>query len=269
MELVENITGVGCIARDSVQVIGEDVWFLSSSGLRSLGRTVVKDKMPLSDISRNIRSFLIQNVINIANKDTIKSVYNEKQGFYLLSIPTSSIVFVFDVRAPLQDGSVRISTWDQNIPTAFVNGDEDELYFGESGAIGRYTEYQDNGSSYDFSYKSGWLSFEEQGTRYVIPKKIKAIVYTGTNNSITFGWRFDFATSGFSVTNSITGVTPSEWGEAEWGLGEWSGGGTLTKVSSPMKGHGNLIRIDMDATINGYLLAIQRVDVHAKLGRIN
>jgi len=40
MTLADHITGVGCIARDSVQDVGTDIFFLSDSGLRSLVRTV-------------------------------------------------------------------------------------------------------------------------------------------------------------------------------------------------------------------------------------
>ena len=40
MALEDTITNVGCIARDSVQDIGTDLIFLSSTGVRSLGRTI-------------------------------------------------------------------------------------------------------------------------------------------------------------------------------------------------------------------------------------
>ena len=54
-QLDEVIEGVGCVARDSVQVIGDDIVFLSSSGVRSLARTMVQDKMPLTDLSLAIK----------------------------------------------------------------------------------------------------------------------------------------------------------------------------------------------------------------------
>ena len=269
MQVVENASGIGCIARDSVQVVGDDVWFLSASGVRSLGRTVVKDKMPLMDYSKNIRTYLINHTITVGSKNSIKSTYNETEGFYLLSVPESQKVFVFDVKQPLEDGSVRCSTWTSNVPTALLTGTNDKLYMGKNGSVGLYDDYQDYGSSFVMSYKSGWLSLDGQGVRYVIPKTLSAIVYTGRTKTLTFGWKFDFAATGFSATKVLSGITPSEYNVAEFNIGEYSGGGALRSFKVPLKGHGNLFRIEMSATIDGYVLAVQKIDVFGKLGRLN
>ena len=58
-QLDEVIEGVGCVARDSVQVIGDDIVFLSSSGVRSLARTMVQDKMPLTDLSLAVKGIIV------------------------------------------------------------------------------------------------------------------------------------------------------------------------------------------------------------------
>jgi len=47
LTLVEVIEGVGCIARDSVQNTGEDILFLSNTGVRSLNRTVQEKSRPM------------------------------------------------------------------------------------------------------------------------------------------------------------------------------------------------------------------------------
>ena len=72
LALDEVIRGVGCIARDSVQAIGDDLVFLSTTGLRSLARTTEKDKLPLMDLSLNIKDTLIR---NIGQSTNVKSVY--------------------------------------------------------------------------------------------------------------------------------------------------------------------------------------------------
>lgn len=269
MALVEDVQGIGCIARDTVHSVGEDIWFLSSSGLRSLGRTVVKDKMPLMDYSKNIRSYFIQHMAPVNDKLSIKATYNEKEGFYLISSPTTGKVFVFDVRAPLEDGSVRVTTWSSNVPTAFLSTKDSDLYFGQSGLIGRYGGYKDNTSAYTFSYVSGWMTLGEDnnGTRYVMPKKLKAILFTGSNNTVTFNWQYDFSTTGFTYSKVLTGVTASEWGIAEYGIGEWGGGGGLSSLTIPMRGYGNLFKVELTSSINGHQLAIQKFDIYAKLGR--
>jgi hypothetical protein len=47
MELDEVIRGVGCVSRDSVQAVGDDLYFCSNTGVRSLHRTSELDKLPL------------------------------------------------------------------------------------------------------------------------------------------------------------------------------------------------------------------------------
>jgi len=78
----EVIRGIGCVSRDSVQNIGDDLVFLSATGLRSLFRTTEKDKLPLTDLSVNIKDTLIR---NIGQSTNVKSVYVENEGIYIMS----------------------------------------------------------------------------------------------------------------------------------------------------------------------------------------
>ncbi len=59
LTLSDVIVGTGCIARDSVQVIGSDVVFLSDNGLMSLGRVIQEKSAPMRDLSRNVRDSLV------------------------------------------------------------------------------------------------------------------------------------------------------------------------------------------------------------------
>lgn len=56
--LVENISGIGCIARDSIQQIGNDVIFLSSKGLMALSRVIQEKSTPERDVSKNVRDYM-------------------------------------------------------------------------------------------------------------------------------------------------------------------------------------------------------------------
>ena len=92
ISLNDVIVGTGCIARDSVQVIGTDLVFLSDSGLRSLGRTIQEKSAPLRDLSKNVRDNFLA-LVAVENKEEIRSVYYEKEAFYLLTFPASAITF--------------------------------------------------------------------------------------------------------------------------------------------------------------------------------
>jgi hypothetical protein len=74
LALSDNITGIGCIARDSIQQTGTDVIFLSSTGVRSLSRTVQEKSLPMRDVSKNIRDELLNTLQLTTNLKSIKSL---------------------------------------------------------------------------------------------------------------------------------------------------------------------------------------------------
>ena len=86
MSISDTVEGIGCIARDSIQTTSTDVLFLSNSGVRSLMRTIQEKSAPERDLSKNIRNDLMS-VIAGETLANVKSVYSEREAFYLLSTP--------------------------------------------------------------------------------------------------------------------------------------------------------------------------------------
>jgi len=83
MRLVDTVTGVGCVDRDTVQYTGTDVLFLSYSGLRSFGRTLQQESMPLQMLSASITRDIIE--LLTAETGNYRSVYSPEFNFYLLT----------------------------------------------------------------------------------------------------------------------------------------------------------------------------------------
>jgi hypothetical protein len=114
-QLNDVIAGVGCVARDSVQLTGNDLIFLSDTGIRSLGRVIQEKSLPMRDLTKNVRDDLLKDITeeitNSGNLDDVVSVYSELNAFYLLSFPSTSTVYVLDMRQPLEDGSARVTLW--------------------------------------------------------------------------------------------------------------------------------------------------------------
>jgi len=78
------IQGVGCIARDSVQRTGDDIIFMSSTGLRSFRHTVQSENnLELGDLSRQVRRTLV-NSVNQVSGDAVKSVFFPEDALYML-----------------------------------------------------------------------------------------------------------------------------------------------------------------------------------------
>ena len=89
-KLRDTVIGIGCIARDSIQNTGEDVIFLSDTGVQSLQRIIQEKSSPFRDISKNVRDDLMT-ALTGENLKNVKSVYSPFESFYLLTIPSYKI----------------------------------------------------------------------------------------------------------------------------------------------------------------------------------
>ena len=79
MTLADTVSWV--VNRNSVQSIGTDVLFMSNSGLRSLGRAIQEKALPISDLSLNVKTEIIE-VIE-AETEPLASIYSLKIRFIL------------------------------------------------------------------------------------------------------------------------------------------------------------------------------------------
>ncbi len=285
MVLVENIAGLGCIARDSIQEIGTDIVFLSHSGIRSLGRTIQEKSLPITDISKNVRDQL-RNYVLGADLNKIRSVYSETNAFYLLTVPSASysswFTFCVDLRRPLDDGSYRVTVWNHLDPAAFCQARDDTLYIGSQGYLSQYIGYMDNGHPYQMTYYTTWLDFSiaqehfsrtmpNYGSFTKILKRMNCTVTTNASTTVTLKWYFDFAQT--ALTGQITtdaDVTISEYGtsDTEYGVAEFTSGSQTFNLSSPLYGSGKIMKLGLESSINGAKVEIQRLDILAKLGRM-
>jgi hypothetical protein len=267
MSLYDVVTGIGCIARDSVANTGSDVIFLSETGLRSISRTIQEKSAPLNDLSKNVRNDLISAV---AGEDaaTIKSVYSPREGFYLLSLPVLKQVYCFDTKAALPDGSLRATIWDTMEPKSFCQMSDGTLLLGRPGYICKYTGYYDNdSSSYRFQY---YTQHTDLGTPTVtsILKKLKTVIIGGTTQLLTVKWAYDFTGNFQSQNVSISGQDVSYYGVGEYGSAHYTSGVSLQTLTAYPTGSGKVIQTGYEADVQGYALSIQKLEIHAKNGKI-
>ena len=87
--------------------------FLSATGLRSLFRTTEKDKLPLTDLSVNIKDTLIR---NIGQSTDVKSVYVENEGIYIMSFVAKNINYVFDKNSDSKNSLIAKKSWQLDLP---------------------------------------------------------------------------------------------------------------------------------------------------------
>ena len=266
LSLQDTIKGVGCIARDSVvSVFGSDIMFLSETGVQSLGRLIQEKSMPLRDVSKNVRDDLIANVAT-ENLDNIKAVYYATDAFYLLSLPSTGFTYCFDTRGTLDNGAARTTIWKNINPTAFHVTEARQLYLGEPGYIGYYNKYQDNGSSYRWSYYTNYFDFD-QPTTVKILKKLGLVVIGGGAQIVSIKWGFDYTNNYDSSVIALDAVKVYEYGSAEYGIAEYTNGIALDVLKFNAGGSGKVLQIGFESDINGSPLSIQKVDIAIKTGK--
>jgi hypothetical protein len=256
------IEGVGCIARDSVQNIGNDLLFMDKSGLKSLSRAIEGENFPMADVSAAVRHHLVDEVA--ANPTAVRSAFYPEAGLYVL-LAVSGYAWCFDLHALDESGIARVTQW--NVPTWHsLYYHEGTMYIGEVGQFGRYSGYTDDGASYAMEYDSIWVDFDSP--LYKILKKYNIVMFGAGGQQITLRWTFDYGAMASSQTISIPDASSlSEWGLAEWGLDEWGGGINLNRIRANGSRFGEVLSFGFSVPVSGAPVAIEQIALYVTQGR--
>ena len=267
LTLADVVTGVGCIARDTIQQTGTDLIFLSNSGVRSFNRVVQDKSMPMRDLSMNVRDDLVNYVAgeSLAN---IKSVYFERDAFYLLVLPSLQQAFYFDLRQTLPNGGARITTWQGFVPKAMCKTRDNNLYLGMAGGVGKYFGYTDNGSSYRLEYYTSNIDAGEPFSLKFL-KKASVVTIASGSQDIIFKYGFDYQTvySSRTYTKDFTGGN-SEYNIAEYNIGEFTSGTAINEITMHLGGSGKILQFGVEVPIEGAPVSLQQLTVYLKTGKM-
>jgi len=267
-KISDSVTGIGCIARDTIQNTGSDIIFLSDTGVRSVLRTIQEKSAPFRDLSKNVRNDLMSAVAGEVAA-TIKSVYSPFESFYLLTFPSLKIVYCFDLKVTLQDGSSRVTTWDSIEPKSFCYMRDKSLLIGKEGYVGKYTGHQDNGTKYRMIYFTNHTDLGQASVTSVL-KKLSIVVIGGDNQFVTIKWGYDFKENYYSQNTKIPSQGVAEFGISEYNTAgvEYSDGISLQTLTAYPTGAGKVIQTGYEADIDGSPLSIQKIEILAKNGKI-
>ena len=265
LTLADFIPNVGCIGRDTIVNTGTDIMFLSDAGVRSLQRVIQEKSLPFRDVSKNVRDELMSNVFS-ETASAIKAVYYDRDAIYLLSLPATRFVYCFDTRAPLQDGSARVTIWDSIQPKAFCVTSDKLLLIGKPGYIGKYFGHTDNGTAYRFQYFTNYFDFD-QPTNIKVLKKIGFVVIGGSEEELAVKYGFDYTENYRSVSKVLDEATVYEYNIGEYNIAEYSGGIVLDRFAVNVGGSGTVLQVGLEADIDGNPLSIQKIDIYIKQGK--
>jgi hypothetical protein len=273
MTLADTIKGVGCIARDSVQNTGNDLVFLSKSGVRSFNRTVQENSMPLRELSLNIRDDLVS-FLTVETLTNVKSIYFERDAFYLITFPGSKTMVYFDLRNILQNGAARTTIWNNNAGItykAFCSTEDRKLLLGVPNGMAEYAGYLDNTATYTFSY---YTSNSDLGapTQEKMLKKANLVVIGSGDQDFAFKYGYDYTLNLLSVNvvQNLGTKTFSKFNTtAKYNISKYASAGIgVNSISMPLSGSGKVIQFGVEATVNDNPVSIQKIDVYLKTGKI-
>ena len=253
------LQGVGCLSKDSIQSVGNDLYFLSATGVRSLRQVLQSgDKVELSDISVLVRRALMEDVASAETVlPSVRSNYDPEEGQYWLKGATGTI-WVFDL-ASLNPGiPTRITKYVDTDWFSFCYHEGDS-YLGYQGRIGKYNNYLDN----DVAYECEWLSnpFDLDTSNLKVLKKIGATIEGQSTDEVTITTQFAeggssgltmLLSEGLSDSRSAAG-TKAEW-SSRYSSGYLLCGVDLTDIQYPyVLPHNAPFKITVNGVTSGTL----------------
>lgn len=164
-------SAIGCTSHRSIVQVGNDLWFMSDDGMRSLRRT--EDNV--TPQSGRVMG-KVQGTIDTMNKgalDKVASILFNSRVY--VAYPTGSStynneVLVADTRITLDDPNnphpwVRYTGWNPAVWATHIPSSTSVLYYGEASAdsisFQAETGTNDNSASIDFDYQSPMINLRE------------------------------------------------------------------------------------------------------------
>ena len=302
LALNEVIKGIGCVSRDSVQAIADDLVFLSNTGLRSLARTTEKDKLPMQEFSLAVTDTLIR---NIGNSTNVKSVYVENEGIYIMSFADLNINYVFDFKYKTTSNTPRVTTWSfdadrepasliyTNLYSGLLVGQKDGGISGYEGYYDTDLAWVDSAASYTNApftsdISSGWIPVGTAVTASLL-KRIILVLEGGSGATLGLKWYKDFSADPSETTTvnlrPVTTGSTSLWGDSSSLYGATTATHThdsavhpasskytpifgLQEYKRPLTGSARYLKLNMAVESNGYDAMIQNLTLLHKEGKI-
>lgn len=267
LTLADVVTGVGCIARDTIQQTGTDLIFLSNSGVRSFNRVTQEKSMPMRDLSMNIRDDLVTYISGEVLTE-IKSVYFERDAFYLLVFPNLKQSFYFDLRQSLENGAARVTTWEGFIPKALCKTRDRNLLLGMTGGVAKYFGYLDNTTTYRLEYFTSNIDAGEPFSLKFLKKASMVVIASGSQDVI-FKYGFDYKNvySSRTFTKDFIGGT-AEYNVSEYNIGEFTSGVAINDITMHLGGSGKVLQFGVEVPIDGAPVSLQQLTIYLKTGKM-
>jgi hypothetical protein len=283
----DTIPSMGCISQFAVAHALGDLWFISSSGIQTMSRMLQAKTTPTFNMSRNVQSKMLNYLAASTDDNDITLMYSPSEEFILAIFPDVDKVICIDTKQQLQDSTFRVSEWATDLQTAcyLTNRTLMGSLTGTVGELFLHSKFNDDGTSYDFAYQSGWLDLGQDFNQYLkFVKKLTSFAFIGSDVTLNFNVEYDFGSKSFTVAKSAIGSAGAEFNVSEFydvatpgykdpantslGITEFSGGVSLRTMAIPGQGSGQYIKVGVNLDSAQDTFALQQINLFAKIGRI-
>lgn len=290
----DTITGTGAVSQFGVTQVEGDLWFMAPQGVMSLVRaSAAADRTsPTALITKNVETEYKAWLLAMGDENDVTLMYSPEEGYAICCFPDPGRQICIEAQpVNSEEGPVwRATTWTSDLQTATYRISDRSTLGSLSSVVGeimQHKDYDDDGSSYSFSYESGWLDLGEQASTYQKwVKKLTSAVLVGANTTVTYKLYYDFSSLSRDEQVTALGTTGAQFNISEFtnsgaGIGyklpavgaasgetEFSGGITLRTQKVPTGGGGQYIRVGVTVDNNSGQFALQQLNLFARIGRI-
>lgn len=259
MTLTDVISNVGCVARDSVVVTEDGVYFLADGGVYRIDRLgTVTSLMTLPKISTLVDAELNTTYAS-ETMTAVRGGYYPKEGWYVLNAPVANKTYCFNLRKKIPQVNIPVvTTWTNSAMPfrGFAYDKDGNWYCAGTNGIFKYSSYTPDGSNsaYTFDFYTQWLAFGDESRL----KHMKYAVLTlkaASGQAGTFKWQTNYL-AGTTHTASFT-CDATEFAE-DPGIGG---------VKVHLTRSANVVRAGFSFTINGDGVELHQLALGALTGR--
>jgi hypothetical protein len=208
MTLTSQVGNVGCIARDSVVVADDGVYFLSAQGVMRINTLAQVTSLLATPPMTTLVNADVQATYAAETLTKVRAGYHPVNGWYVINAPTANKCYVLHTRVKLPQLDLpAITTW-TNVGMPFRGFCFDasrNWYCAGTNGVHKYTGYTTDGANnvYTFDFYTQWLNFGAEERL----KHLKYVVLTLSGVSGVTGtgkWQIDYK-AGTTYTASFTG----------------------------------------------------------------
>ena len=245
------IVRTGCASQMSSDQVGNDVFFASQTGIKSLLASITSQDLDIMDKSKDIDPYYRDLYDNVTDKQQIHGVYYHKANQYWLLMPQNGSHDIVVYSKDLELIAGRIKFQHQNNIYCLLETADGKMYGGSDGYVYELDTdaTTDDGTAIPWTITSGLLYAKAPGNF----KKGKFfgihVKYTAAASmSLDYWYSLKNLTQDAKTLTLTMSVESAMWDVAFWDKSYWDANENKAFIRKPIIGRGNAIQLSINGT---------------------